>query len=443
MPNVKRVVRTDVFAIFEEAIREQQYYMNVQPTLIEIHSLVNDQAYKEKAGFLATQYWSDYISAMANRGQLPGIRSNAWLARKRIDLSRAILGYKLSSALLQPLAIFDALSYVRYRYGVLAMGRLAGHFAASWINPRYAKKVIAQSPSLTLRKGTSGELAIEEIRQQTKIGSSGFVKGFNDLALSPLQYLDLKTAASVDQAVYKIAKSKGLTNSEARAEADMVMNMVSGSSEIADRPMALMSGEAMRTLFTFQTFMLNRWGLISHDFVASGLVRGSFSKKARALQALLILAIGGGIEDEMRKKIYQWIVGKELKDKFGFWKNSFLSLFENIPIFGSMIKSITMPMAGFSPPLARVAENMVLGANQLTSDKPETRRKGILRLGEAIMTWYGLAGTAQMFDLMEGSINKSQEKNVDTFIDDIQLPELPELELPSIPDAKLPALPNL
>ena len=282
MPNVKRTPRTDVFSQFEEAVREHQYYINVQPAIMEINSLVGSEEYRKKAGQIASQWWADYLSAMANRGQLPGIRSNAWLARKRISLSRAILGYKLSSSLLQPFAIFDALAYFQFRFGQLAAGELAGHFAATWINPRYAKRVIKKSPSLTLRKGTSGELAIEEMKRGTTIGRRSPGKIYNDLSLKPLQYFDLKTAAAVDQAAYKILRRQGLSEAEARAEADMVMNMVSGSSEIADRPMALMSGETMRTIFTFQTFMMNRWGLISHDFIRSGLVKGSFSKKSKS-----------------------------------------------------------------------------------------------------------------------------------------------------------------
>lgn len=449
MPNVKRTPRTDVFSQFEEAVREHQYYINVQPAIIEINSLVGSEEYRKKAGQIASQWWADYLSAMANRGQLPGIRSNAWLARKRINLSRAILGYKLSSALLQPFAIFDALTYFQFRFGQLAAGELAGHFAATWINPRYAKRVIKKSPSLTLRKGTSGELAIAEMKRGTTIGRRSPGKIYNDLALKPLQYLDLKTAAAVDQAAYKILRRQGLSEAEARAEADMVMNMVSGSSEIADRPMALMSGETMRTIFTFQTFMMNRWGLISHDFIRSGLVKGSFSKKAKALYGLFILALVGGLEDDIRKYFYEMIVGKELKDKFSFWQGAFLSLGESVPIIGQFIKGISMPGSSFSVPLTRIVENMTIGAQQLASDKPETRKKGILRLSENIAIWYGLAGTAQMFDLVEGNMNRNSEKPVETFLDEIELPALPNLEALDLPDLQnldfppLPALPVL
>lgn len=287
------------------------------------------------------------------------------------------------------------------------------------------------------------------MKRGTTIGRRSPGKVYNDLALKPLQYFDLKTAAAVDQAAYKILRRQGLSEAEARAEADMVMNMVSGSSEIADRPMALMSGETMRTIFTFQTFMMNRWGLISHDFIRSGLVKGSFSKKAKALYGLFILALAGGLEDDVRKYFYEMIVGKELKDKLSFWQGAFLSLGESVPIIGQFIKGISMPGSSFSVPLTRIVENMTIGAQQLASDKPETRKKGILRLSENIAIWYGFAGTAQMFDLVEGNMNRNAEKPVETFLDEIELPALPNLEALDLPDLQnldfppLPALPVL
>jgi hypothetical protein len=143
------------------------------------------------------------------------------------------------------------------------------------------------------------------------------------------------------------------------------------------------------------------------------------------------------------------IVGKELKDKFSFWQGAFLSLGESVPIIGQFIKGISMPGSSFSVPLTRIVENMTIGAQQLASDKPETRKKGILRLSENIAIWYGLAGTAQMFDLVEGNMNRNAEKPVETFLDEIELPALPNLEALDLPDLQnldfppLPALPVL
>lgn len=436
LPNVKRTPRTDVFAQFEEAIREQQYYMNVQPTLLEVRSLINDDAYKAKAGRIFTNWWRDYIDGMSNRGQLSGVRSNAWLRHKRIQLSRAILGYKLSTILLQPMAIFDAVAYVQLRYGQTAAARLLLHFAGTWINPFYARRVIRMSPSLELRKGTAGELAVEEV-----IGTSKRQKlsgAYNRAAFMPIQYTDMKTAASVDQAIYKILRGQKISEAEARTEADMIMNIVSGSSEVADRPMVLMSGEGMRAIFTFQTFMLNRWGLIAHDIVRSGLVRGSLGRKAKSIYALFILALAGGIEDELRKKIFELVSGKEIKDKLSFWANGFLAIPEAIPIIGQFIRGYFQYGQSFSIPMTRVIETFRLGTQEILSGDPEKQKRGLLRVGEAIATWNGIAGSAQIGDFTERLMLNNKTNTKTQY--DIDLPAIPDVQ---VPDIKLPALPEL
>jgi hypothetical protein len=434
LQNVKRSPRTDVFAQFEEAVREQQYYMQVQPILLEAQTLINDDAYQSKAGRVATNWWKDYIDAMANRGQMSGVRSNVWLRKKRIQLSRAIIGYKLSSIFMQPMAIFDAIAYIQMAYGQIAAARTLLHFAYTWVNPFYARKVKRLSPAIELRNG--GELAIEEIQQIARSKKAGdkFARG----SMALLQWADIKTAASVDQGMFKILKSQGLSDSDARAEADMVMNIVSGSSEIADRPMVLMSGEAMRTLFTFQTFMLNRWGLISHDIYKSGIIKGSFGKKSKALYALFILALAGGVENELRKKIYEFITGGKINDSLSFWKNAFYSIPESVPILGQIFQSINHPGQSYSIPLVKTIENAFVGASMLKSSDPEKVKKGLLKLGEAVATYNGVPGASQAEDILERPMLNSKTKINNDFP---ELPELPEIELPELP--ALPELPTL
>lgn len=439
LPNVKRTPRIDVFAQFEEAIREQQYFMQVQPTLLEVRSIVNDDAYKAKAGRIVTNWWRDYIDAMSNHGQLSGVRSNAYLRYKRIQLSRAILGYKVSSILLQPMAIFDAVAYTQLRFGQIAAGRLLLHFSATWINPFYARRVKRLSPSVQLRQGTAGELAIEEITTSAK--RKKISEKFNRGSMTMLRWADIKTAASVDQAIYKILRGQNLSESDARAEADLIMNIVSGSSEVADRPMVLMSGEGMRTLFTFQTFMLNRWGLIAHDIVKSGLIHGTLGRKAKSIYALFILALAGGVENELRLKIYQLISGGEVKQQLSFWKGAFLSIPEAIPIIGQIIQGYAQAGQSFSIPMTRVIENFRLGSQQIFSSDPEKQVKGFLRLGEAVATWNGIAGASQAEDILERLIINNKPKTKTQL--EIALPILPEILVPDITLPSLPALPAL
>ena len=69
MKGVKKVLRTDIFNVFAEAISEQQYYMSVQPTLNEIASIVGDTAYQDRVGKVGVQWWDRYLKGVANKGR--------------------------------------------------------------------------------------------------------------------------------------------------------------------------------------------------------------------------------------------------------------------------------------------------------------------------------------------------------------------------------------
>ena len=430
---VKRVPRTDVFAQFEEAIREQQYYLHVQPALLEVHSLVNDGKYFEAAGENAIQWWKDYIDAMSNKGRLSRSTHNPTLAKMRINLSRAILGYKLSSILIQPMAVFDALAYTYMRFGSVASARLLTHFAGAFIDPTYARRIKKLSPALQLRDG--GELAIEEIqggKERKGLDKVSSFRKFNKYSLSPLKWLDIRTAASVAQATYKTLRASGLDEQTARLESDVIMNITSGSSEIADRPMVLMGDELFRTVFTFQTFLLNRWGLIAHDLIGSGIKDGTITRKSRALIGLAILGVGGAFEDELRNAIYEAISGKKLPP-VNIIKSALMTVPESIPILGQMLRSIYGYNQGYSIPLTRTIENVLVGLQMTLSDKEETKNKGILKVSEAVSTLFGVAGTSQGFDLLERALlDEKKTKKINRDID--MMPGIPEINFPSIPN---------
>jgi len=431
---VKRVPRVDVFAQFEEAIREQQYYLNVQPTLIEVSSLISDEAYMEVAGDKAVNWWADYIDAVSNKGRLSRSTHNAWLARKRINLSRAILGYKLSSVLMQPMAIFDAMAYTYGRFGAVATSRLLTHFAGAFLDPTYTGRVKRQSPALQLRDG--GELAIEEIegaKVREGMNKIGLIDKYQRNSLKPLQWLDLKTASAVAQSTYRTLKATGLSDAEARLESDLIMNITAGSSEIADRPMILMMGEELRTLFTFQTFLLNRWGIISHDLIGAGIKDGNITRKGRALIGLMILAMGGGFEDEVRGKLFELVSGKKLKGEKNFIKSALMTIPESVPILGQILRSKLSYGQSFSVPLTRTIENVVTGFQMLSSDKKSTQERGMLKISESLATYFGVAGTAQLSDLIERQmINESKQmKQMETNIN--LMPSIPSISIPSIP----------
>ena len=396
---VKKTPRTDILAIFEETINAQQWYLNMQPALEEARQVVLSEEYAEAAGELNYDYWKEELDIIANRGwsaTAGGNKAiNAALRQGRINLNKAVLGYKASSILMQPFAIFDAMAYTTMRWGPQTSLEMTKEFTKSWIKPNYAQSIIDKSPTLQLRN--AGELAVEEVLDKTK--GKGFIDKFIRGSFSALRHADVKTAAGVREGILHILQKRGVENAE--AEADFLMNMVSGSSEVTIRPQVLSKGEGARSLFTFQSFFLNRWGLVAHDLIAGGVIKGGWKRKMTALLGLAILMAGGLGEDEAREIIFEATTGKELPEDEAL-ERILLYIPSMIPLLGPMIEA-SFTRRSSEIPLVRTVKQAGQGAARVVTGKDlESRAKGVLKFTESAVTLrFGVPGTAQFFDFAE------------------------------------------
>jgi len=446
---VTKTPRTDILGIFDEAINEQQWYIKMQPELENIKYLVRSKEYVEKAGELASNtFWRSFMDVVARRGWSATAGSNPILRNARVNIGQAVLGYKLTSFVMQPFAVFDAMAYAQSKYGATATLEVLKEFSKSWINPRYAQRIIAESPALQVRKG--GEVAIEEIHEALTKEPTGRIaklipptilkrlRGFKRKGLVALQWADVTTAAGVQKGIENVLAKRGVPN--AKEEAEFLMNMVSGGSEVTMRPLILSKGEGARTVFTFQTFFLNRWGLIIHDLIKSGLISGklkaNWGRKLSALIGLAIMAAAGIAEERTREFILGLISGKKQKPKSAL-SLALMAIPEQIPLFGNMISSfINYGNSGFDFPLARQVENIIGGIGVLTKKTFEAKAKAGMRATEAgVTTFGGIPGTTQFFDILERIFFGEEKKEKGG----MGLPGLPGL--PKLP--KLPKLPSL
>ncbi len=392
LPGVDKVIREDFLSVAEDAIIDQEWYIQLQPLLDRHNALIRTPEYKAAAGDMMWNWWKDQVDIVARKGWSATARGNPALRTMRLNLNQAVLGFKATSIIMQPFAVFDAVSYVTANWGPVAGAEVGAEVTKAWINPIKAMEFVKESPALKLRK--AGELAIEETLEQAR-GMKGIKKTIIKSSLKGIQIADIITAAGVEKGILKILKKHNISNAE--TEADFLMNVVSGSSEVTIRPHILARGEGARTWFTFQTFFLNRWGMISHDLIRTGL-KGTTKRKALSLLGLTILMAGGMAEDKARDLIYEMTTGKNsnISDE-AFYKKVLLYLPRQIPILGNLFEK----WGSAEPPVMRQAEKIGTGTQQLVEGKWS---KGLSKVLEGIMTLLlGIPGTTQLFDLMEGA----------------------------------------
>jgi len=406
MAGVKKLPRVGVMKLYEEAVNEQEWYKNIQPVIEDIKSVVLTDEYKEKAGEFQHDWWKDDLDTLARRGWSASAQMtpiSTFFSFVRHNINTAILGFKATTVLMQPFAVFDGMAYVNAKRGPKAAARVLAETTKNFLIPGRAADIIAQSEALIQRKG--GELALSE--EMDKANNNTFKDKATRWAFNLISKADAMTAAGTQEAVRKILIEEGATEKEALEEAEFVMQMSQGDSSVSYRPHILSKGEGYRTWFTFQTFIMNRWGMIIHDLAVGKIAKGAFNEKMLGLLSLGILMMAGASEDEARKWMYELIQRKKLpEDKNNLAVKTFVNLASTAPVFGNILDAAVSKRKAGPPLLGTVMTGAEGAYNIFNGKETNTKIKGGMRATEAgLSIFLGYPGTAQFFDLLESTLS--------------------------------------
>ena len=401
-PDVKLSPRIDFMAVLEEGLYAQYWYAYMQPLIDEHASLTHTPEYKAAAGIMMWNWWKDQIDIVSRKGWSASARPNPFLRQTRINMNLAVMGFKATTTVVQPFAIFETIAYAESRWGLDAAKDIALEFTRSWLNPSQAIKSAENIPVLKLRKG--GEIAVEETMEK-----KGEYEKYRKAAMIGIKLFDLITAQGSREGLLKVLNKHNIANAE--DEADFLMNLTNGSTEVTIRPHILSKGEGWKTWFTFQNFALNHYGLIIHDLIGTGF-KGNWKRKLNTGLAMLILMAGGKAEDEIRELIYEWTTGKKASmtdEDLLEW--ALLYYPRQIPLAGRAFEKYPKVQA----PAIRAVEKGLSGLSKTVTGIKNLEGVGIIRGGldsiESLLTLhYGVAGTAQMFDIMERAIPDKDRK---------------------------------
>lgn len=428
--NVKKKVRTDVLSIFSNSMYERYYYIEVQPTLKEMKEMLNYKeitedengkqtvsTFEDHAGHVVAKYFADFIDIIANRGKKSGFNNSRILDALRQNVSYAVMGYNLVSAMMQGLAIADAVVWTGIYRGNKSAAKMMARFSFNFLNPRFASKVKSQSAVLRNRQG--GEFAFADLSPKQTSGNlvgNSFTNSLIFLrkhAYDMIKAPDIQTAAIVQESIYRDLRSENpeMNEEEARREAEFIMNIVSGSADVADRPLALGKSQFNRLLLTFQTFILNRFGMVGEDFVMQKLVNSGNSRQMMntlnnlprkkldsilaALFGFILISMVGAFENIYRREVRKYVYGKQ-DTKTDFMTDAMFAYVEMIPFFGGAISdaragrqvgaSVDLPTLSFIADFAN-------GLNKLKSDSKDTRTKGEILVVKSMASLFGVPGS--------------------------------------------------
>lgn len=425
MEKVDLEVRTDLLTLVTEGWNHSLYYINMQPRVDNIQSVVGSKEFKTNAGRIVSTYWKEYLSQVANKGKSMGQGTfDVILRNLRQNFQVAILGFKVSTILTQPTAGFNAAMTAYAMHGTDFALSIMGELAQAYIVPSYTQDALSQSEALTIRAGSAGSTDFAEINKLMETGFADVRGNYGKLkagaikaGMYMIQEVDIRTAAAVWNGMYKKFIDKGMSETKARAEADFFMSLSQSSTQLVDRPLILSRyGEIGRLVFTFQTFTLGLWSMITQGLVVNGIIKGTPKVKIKSAIALLAIPFFTAFAGEMISTVTNAIKGKDddkdLEDKLATaLENTWVELVATVPLFGSIIKGQVLYNRGYTVPVLGTGVDLIAGVQgMMTAKDYDAFMKSLVDAGKASAIVAGIPGAYQASDIINRLLTTEKEK---------------------------------
>jgi hypothetical protein len=412
---VKRVggeqkVMLNAFDIMMKHTSDVAYFLKMTKDIRILSEIAEDPRYTEIAGDRGRAFVKSWLELMAKKGGNAAETKIAWLDTVRRNIGVGTLGFKLTSALVQPTSLADA------------AGRIGGDWVTRGVinitDPKWVK-LIMQMPEIRRRAGD--DPAYASFLTGLNGGDFIWMRKMQEAGMRPLQYLDMLSAMATAAGAYE----KYMTESGQeidfekidpvgmeRAQIDVRRSQSSGF--FKDAPLMTTKGgltgnvSVDKALAQFNNFVMNRFSTL-HE-VKAEFKRGDIQMLANRatfliLSAIMIQGIRAGvaalkdlvIDDD---KDYDWEKGI-LTEALG-----------NIPIAGNLITSWVLGRNASIPipAISAVADVMKASSGAFTAKKPVTKQKNIARLVGATARVLGFP-SLELQDMAVRAIG-TQEKKV-------------------------------
>lgn len=333
-----QAIRIDAMNVFLQHVDNAAYLVEMSRDIKELGELAQSKQFGAIAGDMTQQFVTDWIDLLARKGKAQN--RVAALDALRVNAGAAVLGYKLSSILIQPTALADGAALIGGDYVARGVKQVA-------TSPEWRAFLKANLPEIRERVGDDPAYL--------DMGGKSAIAHAREAGFWALKNVDLLSASSVAAGAYiRSVESRGgvvdLNNVDPAAvqEAQLYLRRTQSSSFAKDTPMVISSGKLTgnasldKLIFQFQSFMLNRWSIIKHDIAKVGIGRG---KTAQALNATAFLLLATSMEIGIRRLSKEMIAAMLGGDDLDPWdktigKEAVQTAIGTMPIVGNLAGSL-------------------------------------------------------------------------------------------------------
>lgn len=414
----KQKIRIDALGVFLNHVDNATYLVEMGQNIKELGELASTRDFHDISGDLGQQITLDWIDLMARKGRASG--QNDFIDALRVNTGAAVLGFKLSSALVQPTALADGASFIGPEY--MARG------IRNVVDGEWREFMFNNMPEIRERVGDDPNYKDME--------GDGFIADTRQAGFWALKSLDMLSASAIASGAYeKSVERRGgkvdlsVVDPIAIEEAQLAVRRTQSSAFFKDAPPIISQGKLTgsvsldKLILQFQSFMLNRWSLIQHDFWNAGVKKGK-TKKALNIATWLVIANIAEVQvRRISKELISLISGKGFElgkddEDDELFKKSTLQALSNVPFVSSIVSFWDYG----STPVPSVSLIESTGRSLTYANKSKSVEKKIKHYGSATITGvgtvFGFAGALQAKQIFQETLSddkKSKKKKSKVF----------------------------
>ncbi|MCJ7497777.1 MAG: hypothetical protein MUO78_06555, partial [candidate division Zixibacteria bacterium] len=396
----KQKIKINAMEIFLQHTDNASYLIEMGEEIKRLAEIAATEDYRKAVGDVGQEEVRSWLDLMARKGRTQRNKTIPILDIFRKHTGAAVIGFKLSSALVNATPLLD---------GAGLIGRYAFQGASDIATSRQWRAFLSKNfPEVRDRMGGDIELL--------DFGSSTLEKT-EKMGFWALQKIDGLAASSIAAGSYqKYIDEHGLKldfenpNPEAINYAQRIMRRSQSSAFFKDLPSAFTRGTLTgnksldRLLLQFQSFILNRWSLIEHDMIRSGIKNKNIGQAANMF---FWLAMAGFAEMGLRrlsKELIALLTGEELDDwSETFSKEAVVNTLQNVPFIS---QGVSLYNYG-NIPVPTLSLMQDIGEKIVTLRRTKDPDKRLLKSLELIVLSTGVAagmpGTMQLAEFIRSS----------------------------------------
>ena len=408
----KQKIKLNFGEIYTQHMDNVTYLLHVGEVTKRMGEIANSQEYRQAAGDAGSQVTREWVDLVARKGKSPGHESQMGVMRMinslRRNVGAATLGLKLSSALIQPTAVFPAM-------GVLGPGPVLQGAVDFSSSREWREFLLNNFPEIKNRVGD--DTAYKELSKNQTL------KEIQQKGFWVLQKLDGITASAVAAGAYRsVVEGKGqavdLTkpDPEAIQEAQRLVRLSQGSSSFKDQPLAISRGKFTgsvaidKAIFQFQSFLMAEFDLIAHSIEKTTAKPSAknFGEVMNRAFFLTIMHLAAMLVRDFSKKTIGSLGGEPRKDD-PFPKEFALEVLGSIP-FVSQFISIGVYGGDLAPSLQSFSKFARGTTGIFTRKGGKGKASAALDIVAGGGRLIGIPGTAQLEEFLRNLSRRRRSK---------------------------------